>query len=120
MGFSEYYLIVWDFINYAISHGIPVGAGRGSGVGSIVAYAIEITNVDPLKYNLIFERFLNVNRTSMPDFDIDFCYNRRGEVIQYVKDKYGEDHISQIITFGRLKRKSAIKGCCQGVPPALF
>ncbi|HOL60627.1 MAG TPA: DNA polymerase III subunit alpha [Clostridia bacterium] len=109
MGFSEYYLIVWDFINYAISHGIPVGAGRGSGVGSIVAYAIEITNVDPLKYNLIFERFLNVNRTSMPDFDIDFCYNRRGEVIQYVKDKYGEDHISQIITFGRLKRKSAIK-----------
>ncbi|MDD3946554.1 MAG: DNA polymerase III subunit alpha [Clostridia bacterium] len=109
MGFSEYYLIVWDFIAYAKAHDIPVGAGRGSGVGSLVAYAIEITNVDPLKYHLIFERFLNVNRTSMPDFDIDFCFNRRGEVIQYVKEKYGEHRISQIITFGKLKRKSAIK-----------
>lgn len=109
MGFSEYYLIVWDFIAYAKSKGIPVGAGRGSGVGSIVAYAVSITNVDPLKYDLIFERFLNVNRTSMPDFDIDFCFNRRVEVIQYVKEKYGENRISQIITFGSLKRKSAIK-----------
>lgn len=109
MGFSEYYLIVWDFIAYAKSHGIPVGAGRGSGVGSLVAYAIAITNVDPIKYDLIFERFLNVNRTSMPDFDIDFCFDRRGEVIQYVKEKYGTDRISQIITFGTLKRKSAIK-----------
>lgn len=109
MGFSEYYLIVWDFIAYAKSNDIPVGAGRGSGVGSLVAYAIEITNVDPLRYHLIFERFLNVNRTSMPDFDIDFCFNRRSEVIQYVKEKYGEHRISQIITFGKLKRKSAIK-----------
>jgi len=109
MGFSEYYLIVWDFIAYAKANGIPVGAGRGSGVGSLVAYAIEITNVDPIKYDLIFERFLNVNRTSMPDFDIDFCFDRRGEVIRYVKEKYGADRISQIITFGTLKRKSAIK-----------
>lgn len=109
MGFPEYYLIVWDFIFYARSQDIPLGYGRGSGVGSIVAYAIGITNVDPLKYDLIFERFLNKNRTSMPDFDIDFCYNRRGEVIQYVKNKYGADHISQIITFGKLKKKAAIK-----------
>ncbi|MDR3186594.1 MAG: DNA polymerase III subunit alpha [Christensenellaceae bacterium] len=109
MGFSEYYLIVWDFISFAKSKGIPVGAGRGSGVGSIIAYAIGITNVDPLKYNLIFERFLNINRTSMPDFDIDFCYNRRNEVIQYVKNKYGADRISQIITFGKMKTRAALK-----------
>lgn len=109
MGFSEYYLIVWDFIFYARSQDIPVGPGRGSGVGSIVAYAIGITSVDPLKYDLIFERFLNVNRTSMPDFDVDFCFSRRLEVIEYCKRKYGEDHISQIITFGKMKRKAAIK-----------
>lgn len=109
MGFPDYYLIVWDFIFWAKAHDIPVGKGRGSGVGSIVAYAIGITNVDPLEYDLIFERFLNKNRTSMPDFDIDICYYRRSEVIQYVKDKYGENRISQIITFGKLKKKAAIK-----------
>ncbi|MDR0751647.1 MAG: DNA polymerase III subunit alpha [Christensenellaceae bacterium] len=109
MGFSEYYLIVWDFIFYAKQNDIPVGAGRGSGVGSLIAYAIEITNVDPLKYGLIFERFLNWNRTTMPDFDVDFCYNRRSEVIDYVKNKYGADRISQIITFGKMKTKAAIK-----------
>lgn len=109
MGFADYYLIVWDFIFWAKAHDIPIGKGRGSGVGSIVAYAIGITDVEPLRYNLIFERFLNKDRTSMPDFDIDICYNRRGEVIQYVKEKYGENRISQIITFGKLKKKQAIK-----------
>ncbi|MDR2266859.1 MAG: DNA polymerase III subunit alpha [Christensenellaceae bacterium] len=109
MGFAEYFLIVWDFISFARQNDIPVGAGRGSGVGSIIAYAIGITNVDPLKYDLIFERFLNNSRTTMPDFDVDFCYNRRTEVVDYVKNKYGEDHISQIITFGRMKTKVAIK-----------
>lgn len=109
MGFPQYYLIVWDFIFWARANDIPVGYGRGSGVGSIVAYAIGITNVDPLKYDLIFERFLNKDRTSMPDFDIDICFDRRGEVIQYVKNKYGADHISQIITFGKMKKKQAIK-----------
>ena len=109
LGYSSYYLIVWDFINYAKSHGIPVGAGRGSGVGSIVAYAIQITDVDPLKYDLLFERFLNRERASMPDFDVDFCSNRREEVIAYVREKYHPDHVSQIITFGTMKKKNAIK-----------
>jgi DNA polymerase-3 subunit alpha len=109
MGFTEYYLIVWDFINYAKTNDIPVGAGRGSGVGSIVAYAVEITNVDPLKYNLLFERFLNPERVSNPDFDIDFCYEGRGEVIDYVIDKYGSDKVAQIITFGTMAAKAAIK-----------
>lgn len=109
MGFSEYYLIVWDFINYARSVGIPVGAGRGSGVGSIIAYAVGITDVDPLRYSLIFERFLNKERVSMPDFDIDFCNERRPEVIEYVKKKYGEDKVAQIVTFGTLASKAAIK-----------
>jgi DNA-directed DNA polymerase III (polc) len=109
MGFADYYLIVWDFIYYAKTHGIPVGPGRGSGVGSLVAYAIGITDVDPIKYNLIFERFLNRSRTSMPDFDIDFCYNKRSKVIDYVKEKYGENRISQIITFGTMKKRAAIK-----------
>lgn len=109
MGFASYYLIVWDFINYAKSHGIPVGAGRGSGVGSIVAYAIHITEVDPLKYDLIFERFLNSSRQTMPDFDVDFCSDRREEVIQYVREKYHPDHVAQIITFGTMKKKNAIK-----------
>jgi DNA polymerase-3 subunit alpha len=109
MGFAEYYLIVWDFITYAKKLDIPVGAGRGSGVGSIVAYAIGITNVEPLRFGLLFERFLHKDRTSMPDFDIDFCYNRRGEVIDYVKNKYGSDYISQIITFGTMKKRAAIK-----------
>jgi len=109
MGFTEYYLIVWDFINYAHLNGIPVGAGRGSGVGSIVAYSIAITNVDPLKYNLLFERFLNPERVSNPDFDIDFCFEGRGQVIQYVIDKYGKDKVAQIITFGTMAAKAAIK-----------
>jgi DNA polymerase-3 subunit alpha len=109
MGFNEYYLIVWDFITYAESKGIVVGPGRGSGVGSIVAYAIGITKVDPLKYNLLFERFLNPERISMPDFDIDFCYERRGEVIDYVVDKYKADKVAQIVTFGTLAAKAAIK-----------
>lgn len=109
MGYVEYYLIVWDFINFAREHDIPVGAGRGSGVGSIVAYATGITDVDPLKYNLIFERFLNPERVSMPDFDVDFCCERRGEVIDYVVKKYGAPNVAQIVTFGRLKAKNAIR-----------
>lgn len=109
MGYVEYYLIVWDFINYARLNGIPVGYGRGSGVGSIVAYAVGITNVDPLRFNLFFERFLNPERVSMPDFDIDFCCDRRGEVIDYVTRKYGSNNVCQIVTFGRLQPKNAIR-----------
>ena len=109
MGYASYYLIVWDFINYAKKNGIPVGAGRGSGVGSIVAYAIRITDVDPLKYDLLFERFLNSSRQTMPDFDVDFCSDRREEVIEYVRQKYHSDHVAQIITFGTMKKKNAIK-----------
>jgi DNA polymerase-3 subunit alpha len=109
MGFASYYLIVWDFIQYARKTGVPVGAGRGSGVGSIIAYAIKITDVDPLKYDLIFERFLNSSRQTMPDFDIDFCSDRREEVIEYVRQKYHIDHVAQIITFGKMKKKNAIK-----------
>lgn len=109
MQFIEYYLIVWDFINYAKQHDIPVGPGRGSGVGSIVAYAVGITDVEPLKYGLIFERFLNIERNTMPDFDIDFCYERRGEVIDYVVEKYGKDKVSQIITFGTMAAKNAVR-----------
>lgn len=109
MGFASYYLIVWDFVNYAKQKDIPVGAGRGSGVGSIVAYALGITDVDPLKFGLIFERFLNSSRNTMPDFDIDFCGDRRDEVICYVREKYGEDKVTQIITFGSMKTKQAIK-----------
>ena len=108
-GFADYYLVVWDFINYARTHGIPVGAGRGSGVGSIIAYAIRITDVDPLKYNLLFERFLNPERESPPDFDVDFCYERRGEVIDYVTRKYGSDKVCQILALGTMKAKAAIK-----------
>lgn len=109
MGFVEYFLIVWDFIHYAEKKGIPVGPGRGSGAGSIVAYSIGITKVDPLKYNLIFERFLNIERISMPDFDIDFCFDRRGEVIEYVRNKYGDGKVAQIVTFGTMAAKAAIK-----------
>ena len=109
MGYVDYYLIVWDFIHYAKSVGIPVGPGRGSGAGSIVAYAIGITDIDPIKYNLLFERFLNPERISMPDFDVDFCYERRGEVIDYVSKKYGADHVSQIITFGTMSARSVIR-----------
>ena len=109
MGFDSYFLIVWDFINYARSVNIPVGPGRGSAAGSIVAYALGITDLDPLKYDLLFERFLNPERVTMPDIDIDFCYVRREEVIDYVKQRYGEDHVSQIITFGTLKAKNAVR-----------
>ena len=109
MGYVEYFLIVWDFINYAKNSGIMVGPGRGSAAGSIVAYTLRITDIDPIKYGLIFERFLNPERVSMPDIDIDFCYERRGEVIDYVTEKYGEDNVSQIITFGTMKAKQAVR-----------
>ena len=109
MKYSGYFLIVWDFIRYAKSKGIPVGPGRGSAAGSLVAYAMSITDIDPLQYGLLFERFLNVERRSMPDVDIDFCMNRRGEVIQYVTEKYGREQVSQIITFNTMATKAAIK-----------
>ncbi len=109
MGYVEYFLIVWDFINYAKSKGIMVGPGRGSAAGSIVSYTLKITDIDPIKYGLIFERFLNPERISMPDIDIDFCYERRGEVIDYVTEKYGADKVSQIITFGTMKAKQAVR-----------
>lgn len=109
MGYINYYLIVFDFINYARSKGIPVGPGRGSGAGSICAYCMGITNVDPIQYNLLFERFLNPERVSMPDFDIDFCYERRQEVIDYVIRKYGADHVAQIVTFGTMAARAAIR-----------
>lgn len=104
MGYVDYYLIVHDFINHARSRNIPVGPGRGSGAGSITAYAIGITGIDPMKYSLLFERFLNPERVSMPDFDVDFCYERRSEVIDYVIEKYGSDHVAQIVTFGTMAR----------------
>ena len=109
MGYVDYYLIVWDFINYAKTKGISVGPGRGSGAGSIAAYAMGITDIDPIKYSLLFERFLNPERISMPDFDIDFCYERRPEVIDYVGRKYGVDHVSQIITFGTMSARMVIR-----------
>ena len=109
MGYVEYFLITWDFINYAKENNIMVGPGRGSAAGSIVAYTLKITDIDPIKYSLLFERFLNPERVSMPDIDIDFCYERREEVIDYVKRKYGEDHVAQIITFGTMKAKAAIR-----------
>ncbi|TAH54861.1 MAG: DNA polymerase III subunit alpha, partial [Sphaerochaeta sp.] len=109
MGFEGYFLIVMDYIRWAKQQGIPVGPGRGSGAGSLVAYALDITNVDPIKYNLLFERFLNPERVSMPDFDIDFCFERRGEVINYVTEKYGTDRVAQIATFGTLKAKAVVK-----------
>jgi len=109
MGFAGYFLVVWDFISFARSRGIPVGPGRGSAAGSLVAYSLGITNIDPLRYGLLFERFLNPERISMPDMDIDFCYERRGEVIEYVTKKYGEENVSQIITFGTLGAKAVIR-----------
>ena len=120
MGYVDYFLIVWDFIRYARSQGIPVGPGRGSGAGSICAYALGITGIDPLKYNLIFERFLNPERVSMPDFDVDFCYERRQEVIDYVTRKYGADHVSQIITFGTMAARAVVRdvGRVMGMPYA--
>ena len=115
MGYVDYYLIVWDFIRYAREQGIMVGPGRGSGAASLVAYVLRITNIDPLKYGLLFERFLNIERVSMPDFDIDFCYERRGEVIRYVTEKYGEDHVSQVITFGTLAARAAIRNVARAL-----
>ena len=109
MGYVEYFLITWDFINFARENNIMVGPGRGSAAGSIVAYTLYITDIDPIKYSLLFERFLNPERVSMPDIDIDFCYERREEVIDYVKRKYGEDHVAQIITFGTMGAKAAIR-----------
>ncbi len=109
MGFADYFLIVWDYINWSRSQGIPVGPGRGSGVGSIVAYSVGITDVDPLKYDLIFERFLNPDRVSMPDFDVDFCTKRRYETIEYVRRKYSPEKVAQIVTFGTLASRAVIK-----------
>ncbi|MEG0377470.1 MAG: DNA polymerase III subunit alpha, partial [Eubacterium sp.] len=109
MGFDNYFLVVWDFIKYAKDHGIMVGPGRGSAAGSLVAYSLDITTLDPLKYNLLFERFLNPERITMPDIDCDFCYERRQEVIDYVIRKYGEDHVAQIITFGTMAARGAVR-----------
>jgi DNA polymerase-3 subunit alpha len=109
MGFPGYFLIVADFIKWAKDNDIPVGPGRGSGAGSLVAYALTITDLDPLRYSLLFERFLNPERVSMPDFDIDFCMDRREEVIRYVQEKYGRDRVGQIITFGALLSKAAVR-----------
>src|SRR5512134_3908552 len=108
-GFSGYFLIVSDFIGYAKDRGIPVGPGRGSAAGSLVSYCIGITEIDPIRYNLLFERFLNPERISMPDIDVDFCQDRRGEVISYVSEKYGKDRVAQIITFGTMAAKAAIR-----------
>ena len=118
MGYVDYYLIVHDFINHARSRNIPVGPGRGSGAGSITAYAIGITGIDPMKYSLLFERFLNPERVSMPDFDVDFCYERRSEVIDYVIEKYGSDHVAQIVTFGTMAARAAVRdvGRVLGMP----
>ena len=120
MGYTDYYLIVQDFVRFAKSRDIPVGPGRGSGAGSLAAYCIGITDLDPMKYDLIFERFLNPERVSMPDFDIDFCYERRQEVIDYVTEKYGADHVAQIVTFGTLQTRAAIRdvGRAMGMPYA--
>ena len=109
MGYVDYFLIVWDFINYARDNGIPVGPGRGSAAGSIVAYTLGITQLDPIRYNLLFERFLNPERVSMPDIDVDFCYERRQEVIDYVVEKYGKDQVAQIVTFGTLAARGVIR-----------
>ena len=121
MGYVDYYLIVQDFVNYAKSHGIPVGPGRGSGAASIAAYCVGITGIDPLKYNLLFERFLNPERVSMPDFDIDFCYVNRQKVINYVVEKYGSDRVAQIVTFGTMAARAAVRdvGRAMDVPYAV-
>ena len=118
MGYADYFLIVQDYVGFAKRAGIPVGPGRGSGAGSLVAYLLGITEIDSIKFDLLFERFLNPERVSMPDIDIDFCYNRRDEVIQYVTEKYGREHVSQIVTFGTLAAKAAIRDCgrAMGMP----
>ena len=120
MGYADYFLIVQDYVNFAKSRGIPVGPGRGSGAGSLVAFVLGITDVDSIRYDLLFERFLNPERVSMPDIDIDFCYNRRDEVIAYVAERYGREHVSQIITFGTLAARAAIRDCgrAMGMPYA--
>ena len=109
MGFTDYFLIVWDFVNFAKSAGIPVGPGRGSAAGSMVTYALHITEIDPMKYGLFFERFLNPERVTMPDIDMDFGDTRRGEVVDYVRRKYGDDHVAQIVTFGTMAARGAIR-----------
>ncbi len=118
MGFPGYFLIVADFINWAKTHGVPVGPGRGSGAGSLVAYALGITDLDPLRYDLLFERFLNPERVSMPDFDIDFCQDGRDRVIEYVRHKYGAECVSQIATFGTMAAKAVVRdvGRVLGMP----
>jgi len=120
MGFSSYFLIVWDFIHYAKGKNIPVGPGRGSAAGSLVAYSLDITDIDPIKYGLLFERFLNPERVSMPDIDVDFCMDRRSEVIEYVTNRYGKDHVAQIITFGTMQARAAIRdvGRAMNIPYA--
>ena len=109
MGYVDYFLIVWDFIHYAKEHGIAVGPGRGSAAGSIVSYCLEITDIDPIRYQLLFERFLNPERVSMPDIDVDFCFERRQEVIDYVVRKYGKDRVVQIVTFGTLQARGVLR-----------
>src|SRR3989337_2126572 len=109
MGYVGYFLIVWDFIRYAREEGIPVGPGRGSAAGSLVAWSMRITDVDPIDYDLLFERFLNPERVSLPDIDVDFCERRRGEVIEYVTRKYGRENVSQIITFWTLKARAVVR-----------
>ena len=109
MGFEDYFLIVWDYVRYAREHDILVGPGRGSAAGSVVAYLLGITGLDPLKYDLLFERFLNPERVSMPDIDIDFCYEKRGKAIEYVTRKYGQERVSQIITFGTEAARAVIR-----------
>src|SRR6185312_11034275 len=111
MGFAGYFLIVSDFIRWAKSRDIPVGPGRGSGAGSVVAWCLKITDLDPLRFGLLFERFLNPERVSMPDFDVDFCMERRDEVIAYVAEKYGRDQVSQIITYGSMAAKAVLRDC---------
>ncbi|GAI75129.1 unnamed protein product, partial [marine sediment metagenome] len=120
MEFEPYFLIVWDFVRYAKEKGIMVGPGRGSAAGSLVAYCLNITNIDPIAYGLLFERFLNPERINMPDFDIDFCYERREEVIEYVSKKYSNDKVAQIITFGTMAARAAVRdvGRALGIPYA--
>ena len=109
MGFVDYFVIVWDFIHYAKVHDIMVGPGRGSAAGSIVSYCLDITTLDPIRYNLLFERFLNPNRVTMPDIDVDFCFERRQEVIDYVVRKYGKERVVQIVTFGTMAARGVIR-----------
>src|SRR3546814_1781588 len=120
MGFPGYFLIVADFIKWSKSQGIPVGPGRGSGAGSVVAWSLTITDLDPLRFGLLFERFLNPDRVSMPDFDIDFCQDRRGEVIRYVQERYGRDRVAQIVTFMEIKSKTELKDVARVISHAQF